>query len=89
MAITRENLRKRNITDKVSKLLSKYDTENKKERVMKINFLGHNTGHEVKISESFFWNEKAKKHFIYEAEEALGREIDFGTRHIYVGTKLI
>ena len=88
MGITRDNLQKRNIADKVRKLLSEYDQGNNKERTMKIRFHGHNTGHEVKITEEFFWNEKAKKEFVEAAEASLHRQIDIGTRHIYVGTKL-
>lgn len=88
MGITRDNLQRRNIADKVRDLLSQYDHGKNKEKIMKVNFLGHNTGHEVKISEAFFWNEKAKNEFIKAAEASLHRQIDIGTRHIYVGTKL-
>ena len=88
MGITRDNLQRRNITDKVRKILSQYDQGKNKNKSMKVNFLGHNTGHEVKISEAFFWNEKAKKEFVKAAEETMHRDIDIGTRHIYVGNKL-
>lgn len=89
MGITRDNLQRRNIADKVRDLLSQYDHEKNKEKIMKVNFLGHNTGHEVKISETFFGNEKAKNEFIKAAKASLHRDIDIGKRHIYVGTKLI
>ena len=88
MGITRDNLQKRNIADKVRKLLSQYDQGSNKNKTMKVNFLGHNTGHEVKITEEFFRNEDAKKEFVEAAEASLHRQIDIGTRHIYVGTKL-
>lgn len=89
MGITRDNLQMRNIADKVRKLLSQYDQGKNKEKIMKVNFLGHNTGHEVKISEAFFGNEKAKNEFIKAAKASLHRDIDIGKRHIYVGAKLI
>lgn len=89
MGITRDNLQKRNIADKVRKLLSQYDQGSNKNKSMKVNFLGHNTGHEVKISKEFFDNELAREKFVKAAEASLHRDIDMGERHIYVGTKLI
>ena len=89
MAITRENLQQRNIADNVSKILKEFDIASQKEMTMKINFLGQNTGYEVMISKAFFKDKVAKMHFIERAEEQLNREIDFGERHICVGTKLI
>ena len=88
MGITRDNLQRRNIADKVRDLLSQYDHGKNKEKIMKVNFLGHNTGHEVKISEEFFGNEDAKKEFLKAAKETLHRTVDIGRRHIYVGNKL-
>ena len=89
MGITRDNLQRRNITDKVRNLLSQYDQGSNKNKSMKVNFLGHNTGHEVKISKEFFDNELAREKFVKAAEASLQRDIDMGERHIYVGTKLI
>ena len=34
-------------------------------------------------------NEKLKKEVIDNLEEVLNREVDFGTRHVYVGNKLV
>lgn len=87
--ITSQNLRIRNISTKVIQIINKKDSAKKEDITLKINLNGHNTGYSVKVSNSFFYNEKLKKEVIASLEEVLNREVDFGTRHIYVGNKLV
>lgn len=88
-AITKENLRIQNISEKVIQVIEKKDTANKKAVVLKINLNGHNTGYSVNVSNAFFYNEKLKKEVVSHLEQLLNREVDFGTQHIYVGNKLM
>lgn len=87
--ITSQNLRIRNISAKVIQIIKKKDPAKKEDITLKINLNGHNTGFSVKVSNSFFYNEKLKKEVIANLEEVLNREVDFGTRHVYVGSKLV
>lgn len=87
--VTSQNLRIRNISEKVIQIIKKKDPAKKEDITLKINLNGHNTGFSVKVSNAFFYNEKLKKEVIDNLEEVLNREVDFGTRHVYVGNKLI
>ena len=78
-----------NISEKVIQFVEKKDTSTKKAVVLKINLNGHNTGYSVNVSNSFFYNEKLKKEVVLHLEQLLNREVDFGTRHIYIGSKLM
>lgn len=87
--ITSQNLRIRNVSAKVIQIIKKKDISKKEDITLKINLNGHNTGFSVKVSNAFFYNEKLKKEVIDNLEEVLNREVDFGTRHIYIGNKLM
>ena len=87
--ITKQNIRMQNISEKVIQIIKKKDPAKKEDITLKINLNGHNTGFSVKVSNAFFYNEKLKKEVIANLEEVLNREVDFGTRHVYVGNKLI
>ena len=87
--ITKQNIRMQNISEKVIQFVEKKDTSTKKVVVLKINLNGHNTGFSVKVSNAFFYNQKLKKEVIANLEEILNREVEFGTRHIYIGNKLM
>lgn len=87
--ITKLNIRMQNISEKVIQFVEKKDTSTKKAVELKINLNGHNTGFSVNVSNAFFYNEKLKKEVIANLEEILNREVDFGTRHIYIGNKLM
>lgn len=87
--ITKQNIRMQNISEKVIQFVEKKDTSTKKAVVLKINLNGHNTGYSVNVSNSFFYNEKLKKEVVLHLEQLLNREVDFGTRHIYIGSKLM
>lgn len=87
--VTSQNLRIRNISEKVIQIIKKKDPAKKEDITLKINLNGHNTGFSVKVSNAFFYNEKLKKEVIDNLEEVLNREVDFGTRHVYVGNKLV
>lgn len=87
--ITSQNLRIRNISAKVIQIIKKKDPAKKEDITLKINLNGHNTGFSVKVSNEFFYNEKLKRQVIANLEEVLNREVDFGTRHVYVGSKLV
>ena len=87
--ITKLNIRMQNISEKVIQFVEKKDTSTKKAIELKINLNGHNTGFSVNVSNAFFYNEKLKKEVIANLEEILNREVEFGTRHIYIGNKLM
>lgn len=87
--VTSQNLRIRNISEKIIQIIKKKDPAKKEDITLKINLNGHNTGFSVKVSNSFFYNEKLKKEVISDLEQLLNREVDFGTRHVYVGNKLM
>ena len=87
--ITKLNIRMQNISEKVIQFVEKKDTSTKKAVELKINLNGHNTGFSVNVSNAFFYNEKLKKEVIANLEEILNREVEFGTRHIYIGNKLM
>lgn len=87
--ITKQNIRMQNISEKVIQIIKKKDPAKKEDITLKINLNGHNTGFSVKVSNAFFYNEKLKKEVIDNLEEILNREVDFGTRHIYIGNKLM
>ena len=87
--ITKLNIRMQNISEKVIQFVEKKDTSTKKAVELKINLNGHKTGFSVNVSNAFFYNEKLKKEVIANLEEILNREVEFGTRHIYIGNKLM
>ncbi len=87
--ITKQNIRMQNISEKVIQIIKKKDPAKKEDITLKINLNGHNTDFYVKVSNAFFYNEKLKKEVIANLEEILNREVEFGTRHIYIGNKLM
>lgn len=88
MSIATKNLQVTNISTKVIKYVESRDKSKNKQITLKVALNGHNTGYSVKVSNEFFYNESLKKEIIHYLENELNREIDFGTRHIYVGNKL-
>ena len=88
MSISSKNLQVKNISTKVINYVESRDENRNKQVSIKVTLNGHNTGYSVKVSNQLLYNEKLKKEIINHLENELCREVDFGTRHIYVGNKL-
>ena len=88
MSIVAKNLQEKNISTKVIKCVESKDKIKNKQIILKVALNGHNTGYSVKVSNEFFYDEPLKKEVIHHLEKELNREVDFGTRHIYIGNKL-
>ena len=84
-----QNLKNYNISTKIITCIKKYDVGKDRCLNLKVNLNGQNTGYSVKVSKAFYYNEKAKEEVIRLLESAINRVIEFGTRHIYVGFKLV
>ena len=88
MSIVSKNLQVKNISTKVIKYVESRDKLYNKQITIKVALNGNNTGYSVKVSNEFLYDEPLKMEIINHLENVLGREVDFGTRHIYIGNKL-
>ena len=84
------NLRNHNIALKTQEVINRCDFNSSGEKKeFKINLFGHNTGHSIKICESYIHDVSLKEKLTTELEKELGRSVSWGTRHLYFGEKLV
>lgn len=86
--VVTRNIRERHFYDVLNGILSDIDKE-KKQKSLKIKFVGQNTNYSVYVSNNFLKDDEKKEKMIAAAKKKLDREIKFGTRHIYIGDKLM
>lgn len=84
------NLRNHNIALKTQEVINRcgFNSSGEKKE-FKINLFGHNTGHSIKICESYIHDVSLKEKLTTELEKELGRSVSWGTRHLYFGEKLV
>lgn len=85
--VTRKNLRGRHIANILLQFIKEYDC-GEKELLFRINVEGENTGNYVKVS-SGLYHKMLEGFGKEELEELLNRHVSIGTRHIYVGEKIV
>ena len=84
------NLRNHNIALKTQEVINRCDFYSSGEKIeFKINLFGHNTGHSIKICESYIHDVSLKEKLTTELEKELGRSVSWGSRHLYFGKKLV
>lgn len=89
LSVGLKNLRNHNIALKTQEVINRcgFNSSGEKKE-FKVNLFGHNTGHSVKICESYIRDVSLKEKLTTELEKELGRSVSWGTRHLYFGKKL-
>ena len=84
------NLRNHNIALKTQEVINRcgFNSSGEKKEC-KVNLFGHNTGHSIKICESYIHDVSLREKLTTELEKELGRSVSWGTRHLYFGEKLV
>ncbi len=84
------NLRNHNIALKTQEVINRcgFNSSGEKKE-FKVNLFGHNTGHSIKICESYIRDVSLREKLTTELEKELGRSVSWGTRHLYFGEKLV
>lgn len=84
------NLRNHNIALKTQEVINRcgFNSSGEKKE-FKVDLFGHNTGHSIKICESYIHDVSLKEKLTTELEKELGRSVSWGTRHLYFGEKLV
>lgn len=83
--ITQQQLKAYNIAKKLVYAIEKIDPYAIPFKTYKVKLEGEDTGFEVELTKKFLDD----KNLIISLEEIVGRTICLGTRHIYVGKKLL
>lgn len=86
--VSRKNLRGKHVTNILLNFIKEYDC-GEKEMYFRINIEGENTGNYVKLSSTLYQKMLNEEFGIEELEGLLNRHVSIGTRHIYVGEKIV